>query len=433
MNLKKMFSIALSLTLAASCVLTGCGQSTVSENDNEGEKIVLRLATWDDVDAAKNTQKLIDEFESENPNIKVQFEPTSDDYMTKLRTSISAGNAPDVMMVDEWPTLYPVQPFEPLDEYFKKYNFDTSIFAPSVLKLWNYNGKQYGLPADINLPGFFYNKKLFDEAGLPYPDENWTYDDLKKYAEKLTKGEGPTKTYGIFMASNWIGAIEPMIWGYGGKLIDDDLKYDGVMNSKETAQALEWYASFEKNGLSPKTATAKSMGGSTEMFKAGKIGMILAGHWTLQSLKTSEGFDMSNVGTAPLPKGPTGIKPAVVFSAGWHMSKDSKHKDAAFKLLIKMASNDAQKMKAEAGWSLPAIPTLLADLKFDNDPLRKPFIDMAFGDDYTINKFSIYYSPVGSSIDQELQTAMEKVILDKADAETALDEAVKNIKMVDEK
>lgn len=425
--MKKIVHMMLTCLIGFSLLMTGCSQSTSGDGAKVEKSITLRLATWDDAEAAKNTQILIDEFEKENPNIKVQFEPTSDDYMTKLRTSIAAGNPADVMMVDEWPTLYSVQPFEPLDGYFESQDFDYSIYAPSVLKLWQHEGKQYGMPADINLTGFYYNKKLFDEAGLPYPDENWTWSDVENYAQQLTQGDGPEKTYGVFMQSNWTGAVEPMLWGNGSSLIDEDNNYKGVMNAQDTVEAVEWYTSFEKNGLSPKSATTKAMGGAAEMFKTGKIALMLGGHWNLQNFKSSEGFDIENIGTVGLPAGPGGVKPAVIFSAGWHISKESKHKEAAFKLLIKMSGKEAQKMKAEAGWSLPAIPSLLPELGFEDDPLRKPFIDMAYGEDYTIDRFSIYFSPIGNAIHEELSIALEKVILDKADAKTALDDAVKNI------
>ena len=437
-----LFMVVMILGIFVGCSNSGDSKQASSGDNNEAssnnsdensseKKTIIRLATWDDAEGAKNTQKLIDEFEAEHPNVEVQFEPTSKDYMTKLRTSIAAGNTPDVMMVDEWTTLYPVQPFEPLDGWFESEGFDSSIYDPEVLKLWNDNGKQYGLPADINLIGFFYNKELFDNAGIAYPNSEWTYDDLTQMAEKLTVGEGTEKTYGIFIPSNWIGAIEPMLWGKGGQLINDNLEYEGVMNSDATVKAIEWYTSFEKKGYSPKSSTSQAMGGSEEMFKTGKIAMMLSGHWTLQSLKSSEGFDIDKLGTVELPKGENGIKPSVIFSAGWHISKDSEHKELAFALLTKMAGREAQKMKSEAGWSLPAIPELTSELGFEDDELRTPFLNMAYGDEYTKNKFSIYYSPVGSSIDENLSLAVQKVILDASDAKSALDEAVQNIKSME--
>ena len=81
------------------------------------------------------------------------------------------------------------------------------MYASSILQFWNYNGKQYGLPNDINGTAIYYNKKLFDEANLPYPEAGWTYDDMKELAQKLTKGAVRIRFMGFLYQPIGVGGL----------------------------------------------------------------------------------------------------------------------------------------------------------------------------------------------------------------------------------
>ena len=447
--MKKVLCTLFAVLLVFSLVLTGCSSqqnddtdrpddtnqtdkiSNEDTGDKQDEKITLRLMNWDTEQEAKPTKELIESFMEENPNIIVQFEPTTQDYNTKLRTAIAAGNPPDVMNMDQWVTYYPMEPiaFEPLDDYLEKYDVDLDMYASSILQFWNYNGKQYGLPNDINGTAIYYNKKLFDEANLPYPEAGWTYDDMKELAQKLTKGSCANKVYGVFIPTDWSGWFEPLLWGLGGRVINDDLEYQNVLNSEETINAVDWITSFYREGLSPDSNTLKSMGGAIQMLKTGRVAMVLAGHFEINGLKSTEGFDLDSIGTVEFPTGPTGIKPACIFTSGYHISKDSSHKDEAFKLLMKIVGEEGQQLRAEYGHGQPAIPEIADRLTFSDDVLRlmQPFKDMWFKDGYTLNKMTMYYSPQFTDIETALITAIDKIILGEATPKEALDEAVETI------
>jgi multiple sugar transport system substrate-binding protein len=73
------------------------------------------------------------------------------------------------------------------------------VFGPSIEQTQNFNGDYYSLPYCNNINMIYYNRKLFREAGIPDPDPNWTWDDFREIAKKLTKGEGANKTYGAMV------------------------------------------------------------------------------------------------------------------------------------------------------------------------------------------------------------------------------------------
>jgi multiple sugar transport system substrate-binding protein len=401
------------------------------------EKVTLRYMTWEDGDWQKFSENFIEKYMEQNPNVTIQYEPTAgSEYMTKLKISLSAGTAPDVAWVDGWVELFPKGAFEPLDDYIEKFNFDIAAQNPELLKMATYNDELYGLFGWAGVTAIYYNKKLFDEAGLDYPQYGWTWDDCKDIAKKLTRGEGADKVYGINLPLDWNGAYETIMWGNGARLIDDNINYDGVMNSDKMVEAVEWYTSFVKEGLAPQPTSLQSMGGAEEMFKAGKIAMIYSFSGFIQSIKVHGGFDLNDLGVVILPVGEEGGKPAVNvnFTNPICISKDSKNKDEAFKFLAARVGEETQKGFTSLGWTVPTTIELVNELNLLDDPLLKTFVDPLVNfDKYVYPKPSWCYSPVSTAIMENMTNAINAIVVSDKDPKEALDEAVVNVKNVEAK
>ena len=106
---------------------------------------------------------------------------------------------------------------------------DLADFWPNLLAAYNYDGVQYGLPTDLDLALTFYNKDLFDAAGVSYPEAGWTWDDYRAVAKELTQGEGVGKIYGSAAFS--FGRMRMIAWSYGGDFIDPE-SGDAAMESE---------------------------------------------------------------------------------------------------------------------------------------------------------------------------------------------------------
>ena len=424
----KKVSLALVTVLAASMALTACGSSNTSGNTGSNvkneEKVKLTFSIWGDVNSGRVEQQLADEFNKSHPNIEVKFEPIpGDGYGTKLTASLAAGNASDVFLIGEGDYYKYVDRnvIEPLDEYINNdSSFNTDIFQPDLINNMKIDGKQYYLPKDFNPLALWYNKKMFDEAGISYPSDSWTWDDLVDNAKKLTKQENGRYTQFGYLAGTWEYPIYTYLWAYGADIANEDgTKAGGYMDSDKAIAALNKYASFSKGAdrVSPSTSDVTTMGGDSSMFMTDKLAMMVTGRWVKSDL------DKSNVeyGSALIPSGPDG-RYSIIASAGWAVNAQGKHKQESYELAKWLSGTEAQKLRSENGAVLPATTAELDEVKAKevND---KPVIEMM----QFANKPVTMRSANGPLFVSEFSQAIEKVMLGKADAKTALTEAAKNV------
>ena len=190
----------------------------------------------------------------------------------------------------------------PLDDFIKgDYPLDTSIYLPGVLEPGQYKGQQWLLPKDFTPLGVYLNKKVFDEYGVEYPKDGWTWADLLKTAQALTKdvdGDGKTDTWGIQLTGNWTTGFEYWPAAAGGSLISDDgTKFAGYMDSPETIEAVQFYADlYNKYKVAPPPADFSLWAGGNTEFENGKAAMRLFGRWPQAGLKANPNIDLGVVG-----------------------------------------------------------------------------------------------------------------------------------------
>jgi multiple sugar transport system substrate-binding protein len=165
------------------------------------EEITLSVAhAWDATFFER--QKQFDElFTERHPTIRIEAENTTfADYLQKYTTQAAGGSLPDVMYTQfSWAQqLIQADLFVELDTYIANQpDFDLADFTPQSLVSYQFDGKLWGIPYDEGPGNLYYNKDLFDAAGVAYPDDTWTLDRLKEVALQLTSGEGAEKIYGI--------------------------------------------------------------------------------------------------------------------------------------------------------------------------------------------------------------------------------------------
>src|SRR5947209_4525189 len=167
-------------------------------------------------------REYIPEFERRNPGVRVRFHHF-ENYADRILLLHAGGIAPDVMRQN---TSYGMQFIRrgmdlPLDRFMDGPDgIDRADFIPIIWDSLRYRGRTYGMPQDINLRGLFYNRALFDRAHVPYPDASWTWDDLKRAADRLTidaNHDGNPEVVGLLCG--WKGADWlPFYYQAGGRL-----------------------------------------------------------------------------------------------------------------------------------------------------------------------------------------------------------------------
>ena len=233
---------SLVLVLGAAMALAGCGRPQ-SASKGGGGKVKVTLFTWTRPAELAANQKLCEEFMSQHPGIEVEVmnEP-GDRAMDKLQAMVAAGNPPDVMSIHGayFMPLAAKGALLDLEPVVSDPQFDLKDFYPGLVDQCRYEGKLFSLPRYTSVYVLFYNKDLFDAAGLKYPDGNWTWDDYLAAAKKLTVSSAdPEKRRMGCVIDFWGARIYPWVWAAGGEILDKSGKRC-LLDQSETQEALQF-------------------------------------------------------------------------------------------------------------------------------------------------------------------------------------------------
>lgn len=340
---KKIITVIIGMTTIAG-LLAGCGNG---EERKSGGKTTIKYATYSaGPDHLEDMDKMISEFEKQNPDIKVDVEVIGyDDYFTKLQTQASSKTLPDVfeMNYENFGTYAENGVLLDLTELSEKDGeFSPDMLTGNTYEYFQEDGKLYGLTEKMSDVVLYYNKDLFDRAGLEYPQTDWTWEDELKAAQQLTK-DG---VYGIYAPVTYI-ELYKVVAQNGGALFDE--KGNPILDSKENVEALQWMLDkMLKYNIQP---TPEQMSGKSpeDMFKNGEIAMVVTGSWMLSTFA-----DAPFTWDIALEPGNTN-QVHHVFSDGIVVSSNTKKSEAAWKL-VKFLSTDttAAEIRLESSWDLPA-------------------------------------------------------------------------------
>jgi multiple sugar transport system substrate-binding protein len=245
----------------------------------------------------------------------------------------------------------------PLDQRITAAKIDMSAYDKPDVIGDQWHGQTYSMPRDNDLIGLWYNKKLFDAAGLKYPNSTWTWQTVADAATKLT--DKSNNVYGIAASPYAQANYYDTIYQAGGQVISADRKTSGY-NTPQAAAGFQYWVSLIKDGSSP-TLQQMTDTEPTQAFLSGKIAMLYAGNWQANTFAKSEVAKDINV--AVLPQGQK--RAAIEVGLSFAVSAKSGHADAAWKLASFLSSPPAQAIRAEM--DIPpaytaAMPTWLKSL-----------------------------------------------------------------------
>ena len=300
-------------------------------------------------DHLKDLDAMIAAFKVENPTIDVKVETAPyADYFTKLQTLVAGDTAPDVFELNyenfvtyaSKGVLADMTPMASAQAGF------ADKFYPKAYTAFSRDGKQYGLPQSFSDVVLYYNKDLFDAAGVSYPTESWTWKDELAAAQKLTdtsKGVwgtySPIQFFEFYKTAAQSGCA---VFGADGKTV--------TINQPGCVESLTWMT--DKINKYKVTPTDADMAGVSDgdLFKQGKIAMLRTGIWMFSAFKDAPfKWDIA------LEPGNT-QKAHAFFANSVVISAKSKQQEAAWKWAqFFTGSSEAAKIRVAASWELPAL------------------------------------------------------------------------------
>lgn len=422
--------------LAAGSLLAACAPAQPTTGDaeapktggaaDEKKKIVFSSYTWSGYEAAM--QSVIDEWVKANPNIEVEGQFIPEDYWTKVQTQVASGTPPDAGIADygrlvsyaKNGTLLSVENYIATDKYPLDKMMPGAVsqyrWADGEFDSGGQGGKMFGLPSDAQSQVMVYNKKMFDAAGVAYPTDDWTWDDVLDAAKKITNADA--NVWGIQYIPTYILLKGNFVWSAGGDIHTPDFS-KSLLSSPETIEAYKWNWDLI---YTHKVSPVPGAGGQTNPFMTGQVAMYIEGVWWISDFVNGiKDFDWD---VCLFPKHPkTGKRTTSVESDGWWIYKGAKDPDTAWKLISHLANEPQQKKFGDLNYIIPSCFPDTAKLWYSKTP---PTNRLKALDNITmdLDKVDFTYYEFGT-ITNAVNPIIDKAFADGEDIEAAMVEAAK--------
>ncbi|MCL4863018.1 MAG: sugar ABC transporter substrate-binding protein [Caldilineaceae bacterium] len=411
MQRKRLLTYAVMLAvlvLAGACAPVG---PSAAPPDGVGGATTISWALWGSPEEVATHQAVADAFMAEHPEIRVEIISYPwNDYFTAMQTAWASGDPaaiPDVLFL--WPTpRYAADGvLENLDPYIEQAGYDLSDYWPALLESAMFEGSVYGFPRDISVEVLYYNKDIFDEVGISYPDESWTWDDLLTAAEALTQVEatGQVTRYALGMEG---GKFQLWVGQNGGAILDDMRNPSRCTLDEPAAQeAIEFFATMMENNYAMRDANLSQAGGDAAVFANGQVAMIIQNASRVSQFNAA-GLNY-DVAVVPIPEG--GQRSASAGGAAWVMSAAGDNKDAAWTFLSWLQSTDGgQRLYTASGEIFPALQSTArsdAFLQSGNPPANRQAF-LTEGENAKVGRFG-YFAEWGELEGSVISPALQRI------------------------
>lgn len=429
---KKSLMVFLAAAAFAGC-LAGCGKSEPEPGSiagyDEGEQY---LSIWvhsiEDTDEGRCYKKSVEAFNEKYDGTyfaDIEFIPRNDSgggYSDKINASVMTGDLPDVLTVDG-PNIAAYAEngiIQPLAEISDE---DKSIYLDSIIEQGTYNDKLYALGAMESSVGCYYNKDILEEAGVEIPDADhpWTFSEFLDVLEKVKPvceaKDGYTLDMTFPVGEATIYYYAPFFWSNGGNLVDDTgLNVDGVFNSKENADTVNYFKTILENGYMSSVPIQN-------LFESGRAAFKFDGAWEVNTLYTS--YPDVSFGVAPYVVGDNWNGERYTPTGSWAYAASSKTEnlEGATKLVQWMSGVESGKMLWNDTKTFPSTYEAFESIDiFQTDENYSALY----------NQLSKYghprpKTPVYPQVSTSFQQVLENCVLSGEDVGNQLDKSVERI------
>jgi multiple sugar transport system substrate-binding protein len=366
--------------LAAGSALTACVSPGPRPTPRPGEKVQLVYQDWRTEWFPSMAQEMLEEFHASHPNIRVYYTPDPEDFEQRMLADLQAGTAPDVFQgccthFPAWAQMgytLDLRPYVEADlDRATIDDWDPAQYRAFYLK----DGRQFGLPKYHGALALYYNKDLFDEYTVDYPDESWDHDDYLAAMNRLTPHQAsdvranPPADSGLSTDSRPIrnlrhqGSMLDISWeriqvhvnGWGGHFVAPDNPRQCRMCEPEALAALEWLRARMWDDRVMATPLDVQNLEPRDAFIAGQVAMVEDGSWALKDILAGADFQ---IGVAPFPAGRV-RRVTLATTDGFGIYAGTRHADAAWELVKFLISKDYGRAMARANFLQPARASLV--------------------------------------------------------------------------
>lgn len=319
------------------------------------DETTLLWGMWGSPEEIAIHQQVADAYMEANPNVKIELwsQPWGD-YFTKLDTLFAAGDGsaiPDVFFMS------PIQKYaasgliQSLDPFIEETGLDREDYWPGALESTSLDGVVYGFPRDSAVEVLYYNKDDFDAAGLEYPTDEWTWDDLRAAAEALTIKDdtGRISRYGLAAEG---GKYFNFVGGNGGAILDDMFApSECKLSTPESIEGIEFFAGMMNDEIAWRDANLGQAGGDQAAFLSGQASMFIQNASRVPAMNAAG----VNYDVAAVPLAPSGGRQAgSTNGAAWVMSALSDQTEDAWAFMQFLQSPEGgQAVYFSAGDAFP--------------------------------------------------------------------------------
>lgn len=354
--------IHLGSLTAVSAVVSACMASIAPESGPVQENIQLVYQDWRTDWFPAMAQDMLSQFHDQHPTIRVFYTPDPDNLEEKMLADMQSGTAADVFQ--GCCTFFPIWAQNGQTTDLQPY-VDRDIGLETISE-WNPaqykalalpNGHRFGLPKYHGGLALYYNKNIFDQYGVPYPDGNWTHESYQEAMLRLThdkNGDGRPDLFGSMVDISW-ERIQVHVNAWGGHLVDPEQPGRCQLNAQPTLQAMEWIrARMWDDRVMASFLDIQNME-TRQAFSSGRVAMVEDGSWALKDILSTADF---RIGVAPLPQGPAG-KATLATTDGFGIYTGTRHVEAAWKLLEFLTGEAYGVAMAHANFLQPARAALI--------------------------------------------------------------------------
>jgi multiple sugar transport system substrate-binding protein len=329
-----------------------------------GEKVQLVYQDWRTDWFPPMAQSMLEQFHATHPNIRVFYTLDPENLADKMLSDFQAGTAPDVF--DGCCDFFPIWGQRGYTLDLRPYvaaDLDQATindWDPAQYKaLFTRDGLHFGLPKYHGALALFYNKDIFDEVKIPYPDEHWTHDDYLQAMKRLTldrNADDQTDVWGSMFDISW-ERIQVHVNEWGGHFVDPSDPTRSQMGEPPALAAIDWLRSRMWDDRVMPSPLDVQKRDTRQAFADGQLAMVEDGSWALRDILASASF---RVGVAPFPAGPV-RRATLATTDGFGIYAGTRYPDAAWELMKFLISRDYGLAMAQGHFLQPARSSLVDD------------------------------------------------------------------------
>ncbi|MBV9786658.1 MAG: sugar ABC transporter substrate-binding protein [Chloroflexi bacterium] len=364
------------LILGIVMLLSGCGAPAAPSGN-------VSFIVWGDPAEKAAYETLVNAFKQKQSGINITLThiPGQTEYRQRLATDFAAGTPADIVLLNyrRMGTFAAREVIEPLGPYLERSSvIKEADFYPETIAPFRYNSALMCIPQNVSSLVVYYNKQLFDQAGLAYPGDRWSWDEFLTTAKALTKdtnGDGQIDQYGAGIEASLI-RVAPFVWQNGGELVSPlDKPAQLALDTPEALAAVQWFVDLQTKHQVVPDAVQEEAEDSESRFQNGRTAMFFESRRAVPTLREIETFDWD---VAPLPQG---TKPAGILHAdAYCMAAKTQNKDAAWAFIEFANSPEGQEIIAKTGRTVPSLKSVAQSevfLESTEKPARsKVFLDV---------------------------------------------------------